>query len=223
SGVATVDESIANLPLLPEYVKKLAMSRNERDVLAKKATKALEKKSVNSMQINAASLIDECVSISGNPKSNPFDLACAIGLVSGRRMIEIFKTAEFELLDRDDRTLLFAGQAKKSFPCDADAYRIPTLAKSSAIVAGLRRLRDRKCADDMDNKQVNLKWSNSANTAARRLLGDGHHFHDLRAIYAVISFNATLPHSFSLNAFVAKVLGHAGLNNSLNYTSIHVN
>ncbi|KAG5187453.1 hypothetical protein JKP88DRAFT_243959 [Tribonema minus] len=206
SGVSSVDELIAALPLLPDHIRKLALSRNERDTLAKKATEALEKKSVNSMQIDASALIDKCVSILSDPRANSFDVACAIGLVSGRRMVEVFKTAEFDIAGKDNRTLTFSGQAKKSFPCDAQVFRIPTLIDSSTVIAALNKLRDRKPADDLSNKEVNLKWSNSANTAARRLLGDGHHFHDLRGIYAVIAFNATLPHTYSLNAFVAKCI-----------------
>jgi integrase len=40
--------------------------------------------------------------------------------------------------------------------------------------------------------------------------------------YAVIAYNLCLPHKYSLNAFVAKVLGHSNLNTRLHYSAIHV-
>jgi Telomere resolvase len=222
TGVPKVDEMIQALPVLPDYIVNLKMSQKERDSLAKKSSEALQKKSLNSIQIDACDLIEKCISILEDIKSNPFDLACALGLLSGRRMVELFKTAEFEKVKGDKRSLLFRGQAKKAFQGGEVEYHIPTLVESSSLVDGLKRLRGMKpVGDDMTNKEVNLKWSNSCNCAARRMLGEGRHFHELRAVYAVIAFHATMPHTLSLNAFVAKVLGHAGLNNSLNYTAIH--
>ena len=47
-------------------------------------------------------------------------------------------------------------------------------------------------------------------------------FHDLRTLYALIAFEALKPHTYSVNAFVAKTLGHTGLGMSVAYTRMQV-
>ena len=58
--------------------------------------------------------------------------------------------------------------------------------------------------------------------AARRLLGEGRHFHECRSIYAVIVHTACQPHKHSLNGTISKVLGHDGLASSLHYSCFDV-
>jgi integrase len=118
--------------------------------------------------------------------------------------------------------MLFTGQAKKGHLAEVIAYEIPVLAPPDLVNAALARLRTLKDCSALTNREVNLRYANSCNAAARRLLGDKHHFHDLRGMYAVIAHNCCLPHRYSLNAFVAKVLGHASLGSSLHYCCIHV-
>jgi integrase len=137
-------------------------------------------------------------------------------------MVEIFSVGSFEVVEGDARTLAFTGQAKKKLGAGDEVMHIPTLVDASLVLDGINRLRAEKDATGLTNREINQKWANSCQSAARRLLGEHSHFHELRAMYAVISYNVTLPHSYSLNAFVSKVLGHSSLNNSLNYTNINV-
>ncbi|KAG5179763.1 hypothetical protein JKP88DRAFT_325797 [Tribonema minus] len=174
TGLEDVDTAIASLPLLPDYVLELHLTRKESDEVAR------------------------------------------------RRMVEIFSAGSFETVEGEGRTLAFSGQVKKRFGSDDTTNFIPTLAPASLMLDAINRLRAEKQSDGLSNRDINLKWSNSCQSAARRLLGDGGHFHELRAMYAVIAYNVTLPHSYSLNAFVSRVLGHAGLGNCLHYTCINV-
>jgi integrase len=122
----------------------------------------------------------------------------------------------------NDHSVLFSGQAKKGDLVGPVAYKIPVLATPDLINAALARLRAAKNCSALTNRDVNLKYANSCNAAARRLLGKEHHFHSLRGIYAVIAHNLCLPHKYSLNAFVSRVLGHSNLGTSLHYSAIHV-
>jgi Telomere resolvase len=223
TGLEDVDMAIASLPLLPDYVLDLRLSKKEADEVARRSMEALAKKSVNSVNVDASDLLEKCIATLMNIKSNAFDLAAAIALTCGRRMVEIFSVGSFDLVDGEDRTLAFSGQVKKRFGSEDAINFIPTLAPASLVLDAINRLRAEKQSKGLSNRDINLKWSNSCQSAARRLLGENGHFHELRAMYAVIGYNVTLPHSYSLNAFVSRVLGHAGLGNSLNYTNININ
>jgi integrase len=220
SGHAMVDDLITPFTIFPEYINDLKVSDTERTALQKAATVALEAKSIESITVQASELISKCKATLKDTRANPFDVAAALGLLTGRRCIEIFKTARFTPVN--DHSLLFGGQAKKGDLADPVAYEIPVLAPPDLINAALARLRAAKDCSALTNRDVNLKFANSCNSAARRLLGKEHHFHSLRGIYAVIAYNLCLPHKYSLNAFVAKVLGHSNLGTRLHYSAIHV-
>jgi Telomere resolvase len=220
SGHAMVDDLITSFTIFPEYINDLKVSDTERSALQKAATVALEAKSIKSITVQGSELISKCKATLKNIRTNPFDVAAALGLLTGRRCIEIFKTAHFTPVN--DHSVLFGGQAKKGDLADPVAYEIPVLAPPDLMNTALARLRAAKDCSALTNRDVNLKFANSCNSAARRLLGKEHHFHSLRGIYAVIAYNLCLPHKYSLNAFVAKVLGHSNLSTSLHYSAIHV-
>jgi integrase len=220
SGHAMVDDLITSLAIFPPYINDLKVSDTERTALQKAATASLEAKSVESITVQASELISKCKATLKDTRANPFDVAAALGLLTGRRCIEILKTALFTPVN--DHSVLFSGQAKKGDLADPVAYEIPVLAPPDLITTALARLRAAKDCSALTNRDVNLKFANSCNSAARRLLGKEHHFHSLRGVYAVIAHNLCLPHKYSLNAFVAKVLGHSSLGTSLHYSAIHV-
>jgi Telomere resolvase len=220
SGHALVDDLISTFTIFPAYIDELRVSMTERTALQKQATVALEAKSVQTITVQASDLISRCKATLKDARANAFDTAAAIGLLTGRRTVEIFKTAAFTPVN--EHAVMFSGQAKKGDVAEAVTYEIPVLASPELIITALARLRIAKDCTAITNRDVNLRYANSANAAARRLLGTEHHFHSLRGIYAVIAHNCCLPHRYSQNAFVAKVLGHAGLGSSLHYCCIHV-
>ena len=220
SGHPLVDDLITSFTMFPEYINDLKVSAPERTALQKQATASLEAKSMQSVTIQASELISRCKAILKDTRANPFDLAAALALLTGRRMIEIFKCGVFTAVS--DHAVTFSGQAKKGDHEEPPSYEIPVLASPHLINSALATLRAAKDCTALTNRGVNLRYANSANAAARRLLGNDHHFHTLRGVYAVLAYNACLPHKYSLNAFVAKVLGHAGLGSSLHYCCIHV-
>eukprot|EP00953_Heterococcus_sp_UTEX-ZZ885_P007137 4339-Heterococcus_DN1.PRE.1 len=111
SGHTMVDDLITSFTIFPEYINDLKVSDTERSALQKAATASLEAKSVESITVQASELISECKATLKDTRANPFDVAAALGLLTGRRCIEIFKTAHFTPVN--DHSLLFGGQAKK--------------------------------------------------------------------------------------------------------------
>jgi hypothetical protein len=220
SGHATVDDMIMGFNIFPAYINDLKLSEAERATLQKRSVAALEAKSVESITVQASELISKCKATLKDSRANAFDVAVALGLLTGRRCIEIFKTAEFTAVD--EHAVIFRGQAKKGDVVEPVQYEIPVLAPPDLINTALARLRVAKDCTGLNNREVNLRYSNSCNGAARRLLGPEYHFHSLRGIYAVVCYNACLPHRYSMNAFVSKVLGHSGLGSSLHYSATHV-
>ena len=221
SGHCSIDDAITNFIIFPAYIDKLKVTFNARNALQKKAVAALEAKSVQSITVQASDLISACRATLREMRPNAFDLAAALGLLTGRRTVEIFKTGVLSRTD-DEHVMSFSGQAKRGELAENVAYEIPVLADPKQILSAIGTLRALKDCSALANREVNLRYSNSCNSAARRLLGEGRQFHNLRSIYAVIAHHCCLPHRYSLKSFIARVLGHQGLGTSLHYSSINV-
>ncbi|KAG5183904.1 hypothetical protein JKP88DRAFT_181538 [Tribonema minus] len=221
TGEARIDAIICDIRLFPDYMKELRLSDGERIALKKRGEDALDKKSSSAWELDAGVLVDKARGVIEDDISAPFDIACALALLTGRRMIELFKTGSFSA-GADATSAVFSGQAKTGSAED-HPYRIPLLCPFRSVEVALSRLRRMKPCGDMSNAAVNSKYSGRCNVAARQWLGPGRKFHDFREGYGVVCYNLCLPHKWSLNLFVSRVLGHSGLENSLHYTAIHVN
>ncbi len=217
---AAVDDLLQKLVILPQFIADLKIDVGERVAIQQRSAEALNDKSAASMTIEGSALLQRLSVILTSKKSNIFDVACALSCATGRRMIEVFKVGQFEPIPGQPRTCIFSGQAKKQF--ENAGYKIPLLFNLSVLQPALTRLRISKSTEDMSNSEVNLKFSSSCNAAARRLFGDGRTYHSCRAVYGVLSYHIAMPHSYSLNLWLSKVLGHVSMVNSLNYSSIHV-
>lgn len=112
------------------------------------------------------------------------DLSYALGLVTGRRSIEILKLGSFEYVDKQH--VIFSGQAKRKTQLPAKV--IPVLCDAELIIKAFRRLRD--TLPDLTEKseeQVNKSYAKALNSSAKKHL-DGHYsapkiMHHTRAIY----------------------------------------
>ena len=85
SGHAMVDNLIAGFTIFPEYIIDLKVSVPERTALQKQATAALEAKSTESITVQASELISKCKAVLKDTRANPFDVAAALALLTGRR------------------------------------------------------------------------------------------------------------------------------------------
>jgi Telomere resolvase len=159
SGHAMVDDLITSFTIFPAYIDDLKVSDTERTALQKAATASLEAKSIESITVQASELISKGKATLKDTRADPIDTAAALSLLTGRRCIEVFKTAHFAPVS--DHSVLFSGQAKKGDLIDPVAYEIPVLATPDLINTALARLRAAKDCSALTNRDVNLKYANS--------------------------------------------------------------
>jgi hypothetical protein len=147
------------------------------------------------------------------------DVAVALAICTGRRMVEILHMGSFEA--DTGNTMKFSGKAKAGLlGGETKVYRIPVLARSAVIVEAVNSLRSR--VGIRDARQVNTTWCRKFNDATRSRVHPDMTFRDLRALYANMSFEICRPHTYSINAWVQSVLCHEGLTMSLHYTKLQV-
>jgi Telomere resolvase len=151
------DDLIASSTIFPVYIDDLRVSVPERTALQKAATTALEATNIESITIQASEFISKCEAALKDQRATPFDTAAALGLLTGRRTVEIFKTAAFTPVN--EHAVLFSGQAKKGDLAEAVSYEIPVLAPPELIDSALARLRLAKDCSTLTNRDVNLKYA----------------------------------------------------------------
>jgi hypothetical protein len=216
-----------NLPIVPTWVNELHLTNEESQNVAANQLAGLRKKSNDVVKVeNADELIQKCCNILRDNAPDPCELAVALALCTGRRMVEIFCKGTFEPKDR--YTVLFSGRAKaglttiKSMNTDHERrICIPVLASSKKIARGIELLR-LYAGKDINEQEVNRKWCKKLNVCVKKLIHPGLGFHDLRTMYVLITFEAFKPHKYGLNGWVAKTLDHVGINISVHYTTMQV-
>lgn len=156
------------------------------------------------------------------------NLVLAIMMLTGRRTCEVINgKSEFEAVD--DYSLRFGGQAKRRSG-DAE-YTVPCLHRASTVVDAIRRMRTcivppASLAGVSDNQRVSQKYQS---WLRRSLLGhpdlcQAGKVHALRGLYARMVYRLFdwETDGYSEAFVVMRVLGHAGLTESLVYTPFHL-
>ena len=226
-------EFVRTLPLLPTYVEELRLNEDEvREHLQRQEERLTELSSAVVRVENSDELVLAARRTLKNPDAEVVELATALALVTGRRMIEIFQKGQFteEAAEDGERyTLLFCGQAKCGLQQvttldtnEEREYTIPLLATRSSVILAIARLRGRARSLTMTPKALNSKWCRRLNAFVKRHVHRDLGFHDLRTLYALLTFEAAKPHTYGLNGWVNKVLGHRSVGMSVHYTRMQV-
>jgi hypothetical protein len=142
----------------------------------------------------------------------PLDIAAGLLALTGRRPIEILKTARFELTG-DQNTVMFSGQAKS---IELRPIEIPTLIDAKRITAALERLRDGLPLQHADNTAVNRQTAKQLGQIVRRHFSEDLVPKDLRDVYLDAAYNARKP-EVSRWAYAAEILGHDPLDVSTGF------
>ncbi|CAM9877262.1 unnamed protein product, partial [Chrysoparadoxa australica] len=219
TGMEWMDKDISRMRVLPDYVEAMRLSEAERRGLKKKARESLQKKGGDAWVVKSDDVLNSC-QLALKEAANPFQLACALSVSSGRRMVEIFKTGTFLPCPFGTNCCYFSGKVKTRGK--DERLLIPLLIPFPLFAKGLRRLREAKPCGELTNKEVNQRYSNSCNTASKRFLGVDKTFHSLRSCYAVVTFHACKPHRYALNTWITSVLGHGSMTTALHYMAIQV-
>ena len=217
------DEIIAKMNPLPTFFADLVLTRKEGEEIAVRSNDKMEKKNEDIWCCEDPSVVlARFRAIAENPEdAKPFDLAVAIGVLTGRRMIEIFSTGTFAPIKGTRWITLFEGQAKKRG--DNVVLRIPLLAPLKVVQRALDVLRKAKPTKGMSNIDVNLKYSNRVNAASRELLGASRSFHATRSLYASLAFRVFGGSSdlgLNIASFTKRVLGHTSSSTALHYMAV---
>jgi hypothetical protein len=228
-----LQDKVEAVPLLPDYIKSLQITPEEQASVKRSMEEAQDLRSTNVLTIdNPDGLVRSLTSVLRKRTSSTEDLCVAIALLTGRRTIEVLRLGSFATIKAYPRYLVFRGQAKTGLTTIASvtsdetrSYVIPVLCDGALLVRRIRDVQDQVQAqlgtESYANEKVNQKYSNKLGKAVKRLVHSSFRFHDLRTLYALITFEAFKPHTFSVNAWIKKVLGHAGLGMSTHYTRMH--
>lgn len=132
-------------------------------------------------------------------------------LVTGRRSVEILKTATFHKVPSKAFRVVFEGQAKLKERV-ASPYEIPLLCTANEAIKALNFIREKRSEfAQLTSEQLNKKCAKSLNDTAKifkDFLGVGIVCHDLRKAYAAIIYNQSNTLD-SFRVFAAKFLGHS--------------
>jgi integrase len=164
-----------------------------------------------------------------NADAGASELATALAIATGRRMIEIFQKGQFCEIPGQRYEVRFTGQAKAGLQEVASIthnkpleYSIPVLAPAGNVIRGVARVRGLCRSTTMDAKRINSNFCGRLNAFVKSEIHPELGFHDLRTFYALCSFEAFKPHTYSINGWIGKNLGHSGLNMSTSYTRMQV-
>lgn len=225
-------ERVRSLRLVPDYVRGIQLTPEEIRTIQEQQASKLRQLASSVVRIDdAEAIVVWARAILKNAATHESDLAIATAtaIVTGRRMYEIFSKGQFTEISGQRYALTFTGQAKTglqeivSLQQDQHiAYSIPVLAPASTVVTAVTVLRQRTSSHGMDAKTVNSRFCRRLNQYVKAHVHAHVGFHDLRTMYALMSFEAFKPHTYSINAWVSKNLGHVGLGMSVSYTRMQV-
>ena len=218
---------VHRLPILPQNIVDIKMNdadvsalqtlRNERDTT--KLREQVEPIDVDHlMKILLPSMTQPDVKLNA--------IVCGLLLTTGRRTVEILKSAELYLGDgmtSSGYTAMFKGQAKDSLFGSA-AYMIPLLAPFNICKAALDRVRDQigEITKDLPTDDINAMYSRGINNYLKRVTKLDIAPHTLRAVYAMTTYELLPGKKMSLIGHLGQVLGHANPTNAVYYQRVKV-
>ena len=94
-------------------------------------------------------------------------IAAGLAVVTGRRISEILKTAQFDLVS--PYSVMFTGAAKRRNESIPLTFEIPTLVEASLVIDAISRLRGQLDTESLTNRQVNDKYEQPCCSDVRSL------------------------------------------------------
>ena len=144
-------------------------------------------------------------------------MAVALAIVTGRRQAEILTAGSFELVD--ERHIMFTGQLKARGE-DRSSYKIPVLAPASDVITALAQVQKKYGHLTVD--EVSRTPCNVLANVVKSLTDGKLTFHSFRMMYGLVCYELAKPHSFSINAYLSRILGHASMTSSIAYTKMRI-
>lgn len=139
------------------------------------------------------------------------DVGLGLMLLTGRRPVEIFKTASFAL-DPTPYHVVFSGQAKtRDREEGKQAYSIPVFTEPSSIIHALERLRSMRDFSESTERDIHNRVSKTLNERFKKTFGPflpGSKPTHLRSLYATLAYETFAPEGHYFPSYAADILGH---------------
>lgn len=143
------------------------------------------------------------------------EVAAGLAVVTGRRVSEVLKTAEFTF--KSAYSVIFTGAVKRRDESVPLTFEIPTLVPANTVIDAIASLRGWLDTNDMTNRQINDRYEQTVAQMCDRHfrdlvpLRDGKgnlYTHLFRAVYATIATHWFCPPTVSDLEFRAYIQGH---------------
>jgi hypothetical protein len=143
------------------------------------------------------------------------EVAAGLAVVTGRRVSEILKTAEFS--NKSTYSVMFIGAVKRRSESIPLTFEIPTLVTANIVIDAISKLRSWLDTSNMTNRQINERYEQAVAIVCDRYFrdlvplrsGKGNLYtHLFRAVYATIAAHWFCPPQVSDLEFRAYIQGH---------------
>ncbi len=210
------------LEIMPRNIDAIRMSAQEQDALKKQRSKIDTGKLRQEVQeVDTDTLIQNLMPNLVDPTCPISAVISAVLLATGRRTVEILKTAKFYLAKEhkiDGYACMFSGQCKVGL-FDVPDYEIPLLAPYNMIKVAMDRIRKECDTKTLETDAVNLRYASNINYFLKKNFKLN--AHALRSIYAMATY-LLLPKKISLIGHISRVLGHAQPVNAAYYQRLEI-
>jgi len=227
---------IKGLPITPRIVLDLKLNAGEIAVIKEASLRSIETKSSNVillMRQDVDKLLSWAKKCLKSPDESEAAVLVAVALVTGRRAAEIFLTGAFDNRPSPEGAsahvhwACFSGQVKAGLRDPDKCYDVPVLAPIIDVQQAMNRIRKRwPMPEQSQTSDVNRRFASTIQRAAKRYLAPLDekmgHLHAARELYAMVTFRACQPHTYSLHGWIRKVLGHADLDQGKHYSNITI-
>ena len=220
-------------PRLGENVRKLCINPKERKAAKTQATLGRLRKNQQRICIQGGQMLECATRDLLSPTSHELDLALSLLFVTGRRTCELMNgRSSFSSKEGNDRVAHFVGQAKRRKKRGGEGsgeeggYDIPLLVPFPVLESAMARLRELQGNRTRTNEETSLRYQSAL---GKRLSGRGDalsaagRVHSLRSAYACLALHLfRWEKRVSPSFVVMNVLGHTCLEDSLVYTTVHL-
>ncbi len=202
-------DALKALKVAPKAYYTFKLTSGERSTIVQDDSKKVVTGKMEKIEVSREQ-IKEAIKDGINSKSL-YERAIALSLCSGRRPVEMFKTAKFAKVD--DHTVTFEGQVKGKILEPRDNYMIPIVGASVddflKSFGEFRNMTIGRGYDKLTNIQVNNRIASDISEKARNMLKcDGLTMYSCRHIYAHSAIEAVKDKKTDVQVFIASILGH---------------
>jgi len=199
--------------------KEFQLTKVESEVIDEKQEQALEDKHSNPLVFGTPDLIRKIAELRD---SNSLESkVILVAMTTGARLIEILHQGKFE--EDSPPYIIVSGLAKRRHNKDGSVERPLLLIKYRELIDTIDQIRREVATRNTPPDKLSGYWDGRINRFLRRLFGrQDIKLHDMRRVYAALSFKLYAPKDVSFNLWIKNVLGHESLGVSVAYQSIQL-